>query len=62
MEHSVNIRAVAVPILDSRNRIVAAVSCPCFPDSLTDERALKIAESMRKSCEEISKRLEYFNK
>ncbi|WP_308007877.1 IclR family transcriptional regulator [Fusobacterium varium] len=62
MEHSVNIRAVAVPILDSKNRIVAAVSCPCFPDSLTDERALKIAESMRKSCEEISKRLEYFNK
>mgnify|MGYP002596225122 FL=1 len=33
MEHSVNIRAVAVPILDSKNRIVAAVSCPCFPDS-----------------------------
>ncbi|RGY59726.1 IclR family transcriptional regulator [Fusobacterium ulcerans] len=62
MEHSVNIRAVAVPILDSKNRIVAAVSCPCFSDSLTDERALKIAESMRKSCEEISKRLEYFNK
>ena len=62
MEHSVNIRAVAVPILDSKNRIVAAVSCPCFPDSLTDERALKIAESMRKSREEISKRLEYFNK
>lgn len=62
MEHSVNIRAVVVPILDSKNRIVAAVSCPCFPDSLTDERALKIAESMRKSCEEISKRLEYFNK
>lgn len=62
MEHLVNIRAVAVPILDSKNRIVAAVSCPCFPDSLTDERALKIAESMRKSCEEISKRLEYFNK
>lgn len=62
MEHSKNIRAVAVPILDNKNRIIAAVSCPCFPEALTDERAYVIAKEMAKACEEISKRLEYFNK
>ncbi len=62
MEHSKNIKAVAVPILDKKNRIIAAVSCPCFPDSLPDERASKIVKEMRKACDEISKRLDYFNK
>ena len=62
MEHSKNIKAVAVPILDKKNRIIAAVSCPCFPDSLPDERAAKIVKEMRKACDEISKRLDYFNK
>jgi len=60
MEHSKNIKAVAVPILDKKNRIIAAISCPCFPDDLTDEKSKFLVKEMQKTCEEISKRLEYF--
>lgn len=62
MEHSKNIKAVAVPILDKKNRIVAAISCPCFPDDLTEEKSKILVKAMQKSCEDISKRMEYFIK
>lgn len=62
MEHSKNIRAVALPILDNRNRIIAAISCPCFPDSLSEEKISLIIKETRRVCEEISKKLEYFIK
>lgn len=59
-EHSKNIKAVAVPILDKHNRIVAAMSCPCFSNSWDNERALKIMKKMEIICEKIRKRLTYF--
>lgn len=62
MEHSKNIKAVAIPILDTRNRIIAAISCPCFPDSLNDDKMKVIIKEMKIACEEISKKLEYFIK
>lgn len=62
MEHSKNIKAVAVPILDNKNRIIAAISCPCFPDNLNEEKIDAIIVEMKKVCEEISKKLEYFIK
>ena len=60
MEHSEKIKAVAVPILNKNNRIIAAMSCPCFSDRWNDERMAKIAKAMEKACTEIGKRLEYF--
>lgn len=62
MEHSNNIKAVAVPILDKKNRIIAAISCPCFSNDLLAEKMDMIVADMRKTCEEISKRLNYFVK
>lgn len=62
MEHSKNVKAVAVPILDKKNRIIAAISCPCFPDDLNKDKIELLIQEMRKTCEEISKRLEYFMK
>ena len=62
MEHSKNIKAVAVPILNKKNIIVAAISCPCFPDNLNEEKLQNITIDMQKISEEISRRLEYFNK
>lgn len=62
MEHSNNIKAVALPILDNRNRIVAAISCPCFPDNLTEEKLKLIVEEIKIACEEIGKKLDYFIK
>lgn len=62
MEHSKNIKAVAIPILDKKNRIIAAISCPCFPNNLTEEKSNILVTEMKKTCEEISKRLEYFSK
>ena len=62
MEHSKNRKAVAVPILDNKNRIIAAISCPCFPDNLNEEKIDAIIVEMKKVCEEISKKLEYFIK
>lgn len=60
MEHSEKIKAVAVPVLNKNNRIIAAMSCPCFSDRWNDERMAKIAKAMEKACTEIGKRLEYF--
>lgn len=61
MEHSESIKAVAVPVLNKKNRIIAAMSCPCFPNLWDDERMKKISAAMEKACTEIGKRLEYFN-
>lgn len=57
MEHSENIRAVAIPILDKNNRIVAAISCPCFSDKLDEERGNEIAKEMKKYAEKIREKL-----
>lgn len=61
MEHSKNIKAVAVPILDKRNRIIAAISCPCFPDDVNMTKVDNMINDMQKVCGEIGKRLEYFH-
>lgn len=60
MEHSEKIKAVAVPVLNKNNRIIAAMSCPCFPERWNNERMDKIAKAMERACAEIGKRLEYF--
>lgn len=62
MEHSNNIKAVALPILDNRNRIIAAISCPCFPTNLNDEKLNLIIKDMKIVCEEITKKMDYFIK
>lgn len=61
MEHSERIKAVATPILNKKNKIIAAISCPCFPENLTSEKITNISKGMMKACSEISERLEYFN-
>lgn len=61
-EHSSDIKAVAVPILDKENKIIAAISCPQFSDSWILERSLAIAKDMEKCSKEIYKRIEYFLK
>lgn len=60
MEHFEKIKAVATPILNKNNKIIAAISCPCFPEDLTDEKIQIISKEMFLVCDEISKRLEYF--
>ena len=60
MEHSEQIKAVAVPILNENNKVIAAISCPCFPESLTPERTKTISKELKKVAIEISKRLAYF--
>lgn len=62
MEHSNNITAVAIPILNNRNRIIAAISCPCFPNEINIEKTNSTIEDMKRIADEISKRLEYFLK
>ena len=57
MEHSENIKAVAIPILDKNNRIVAAISCPCFSEKLNEERENEIAKEMKKYAEKIREKL-----
>lgn len=60
-EHSEKIKAVAVPILNKNNRIIAAMSCPCFADEWSEEKIVKIIEQMQKSCNEIGKKIENLN-
>ena len=60
MEHSDQIKAIAVPILNENNKIIAAISCPCFYESLTPERTKVISKELKKVAAEISKRLAYF--
>ncbi|QNM14838.1 IclR family transcriptional regulator [Fusobacterium hominis] len=62
MEHSKNVKAVALPILDKRNRIIAAISCPFFSDDIEIQKNEEIINDIKKVCSEISKRLNYFNK
>lgn len=60
MEHSEQIKAVAVPILNENNKVIAAISCPYFPESLTPERKKILSKELKKVASEISKRLAYF--
>ncbi|WP_163468697.1 IclR family transcriptional regulator [Fusobacterium sp. IOR10] len=60
MEHSEKIKAIATPILNENNQIIAAISCPCFPEDLTTEKIEIISKSMCYICDEISKKLKYF--
>ena len=46
-----------IPILDKNNRIVAAISCPCFSDKLDEERGNEIAKEMKKYAEKIREKL-----
>ncbi|MDR3260051.1 MAG: IclR family transcriptional regulator [Fusobacteriaceae bacterium] len=57
MEHSNNLKAVAVPILSKTNKIIAAISCPFFCDELTEENEKLVVKEMRKIAGEIEKRL-----
>ncbi len=58
--HSKNIKAIAFPILNKRNRIIAAISCPTFADEKAFERLEIIKDDLKKICNEISKRYNYF--
>ena len=60
MEHSKNIKAIAIPILDNKNKIIAAISCPCFPNDLTEEKSKILVKEMQKICMKISQKIEYF--
>lgn len=57
MEHSKNIKAVAIPILNAENKIIAAISCPCFSDKLDEERAKEIAKEMKKYAKIIKEKI-----
>lgn len=59
-EHSKEIKAVAVPVFDNKNRIIAAISCPFFSEEIMLEETNILISEMRKASNEISKRLNYF--
>lgn len=60
MEYSKDIKAVAIPILDKSNRIIAAISCPYFSTSVIEQDLPSLIREIKKTCCEISKRLKYF--
>jgi len=62
MEHSKSIKAVAVPIYNKKNKIIAALSCPCFPEEKLDEKFKIIVVDMKKMALKIEKRLIDFEK
>ena len=62
MEHSNSIKAVAVPIYNKKNRIIGALSCPCFPKENLDEKFKIMIVDMRKVALNIEKRLIDFEK
>lgn len=60
-EHSNSISAVATPILDKNNKIVACLSCPFF-NLIEDQKNLdEIILSMKDVCKKISDSLSNFN-
>ncbi|MBC2857136.1 IclR family transcriptional regulator [Cetobacterium sp. 2A] len=60
-EHSKDICAVATPIMDKSNTIIAAISCPYFSPMWSLEKIEEVTKEMFKACNEITKRLNYFN-
>lgn len=57
MEHSENIKAVAIPIMNKNNRIIAAISCPCFSDKLNEKKSEEISQKMKIYAEKIKEKL-----
>lgn len=53
MEHSNTISAVAIPIYDKNNKIIAALSCPFFSDGINKQHIDEIVIAMK----EISKKI-----
>ena len=62
MEHSNSIKAVAVPIYNKKNKIIAALSCPCFPEENLDKKFATIVIDMKKVALKIEKRISDFEK
>lgn len=62
MEHSNSIKAVAVPIYNKKNKIIAALSCPCFPEENLDKKFETIVIDMKKIALKIEKRIADFEK
>ncbi|MGL4654145.1 MAG: IclR family transcriptional regulator [Cetobacterium sp.] len=54
MEHSNSISAVATPIYDKNNKIIAALSCPFFSKDSDDARINEIITAMKDICHNIS--------
>ncbi len=54
MEHSNTISAVATPIFNSQNKIIAAISCPFFSSHQNDEHINEIVKAMKEIGNNIS--------
>ena len=54
MEHSNSISAVAIPIFDKTNKIIAALSCPFFSREANQKHIDDIIIAMKEVCEKIS--------
>ncbi|MCQ8212010.1 IclR family transcriptional regulator [Cetobacterium somerae] len=54
MEHSNTISAVAIPIFDKNNKIIAALSCPFFSTEANKEHIDEIVIAMKEVCKKIS--------
>ena len=54
MDHSNTISAVAIPIFDKNNKIIAALSCPFFSTEANKEHIDEIVIAMKEVCKKIS--------
>ena len=54
MEHSNTISAVAIPIYDKNNKIIAALSCPFFSSNTNETHINEIISAMKEISEKIS--------
>ncbi|MGL4642055.1 MAG: IclR family transcriptional regulator C-terminal domain-containing protein, partial [Cetobacterium sp.] len=58
MEHSNTISAVATPIYDKNNKIIAALSCPFFSNNSNEPHINEIIRAMKEVCNKISEVLQ----
>ena len=56
-EHSNSISAVATPIFNNHNKIIAALSCPFFSNNQNDEHINEIISTMKDICQKITETL-----
>ena len=57
MEHSNTISAVAIPIYDKSNKIIAALSCPFFSNNTNESHINEIIIAMKEVSEKVNKTL-----
>lgn len=56
-EYICGVKAVAVPIYGSGNKIIAAISCPCFPNTFLKNNFENLIKEMKLTSEIISQKL-----